>query len=51
MSKVIKNGTIVTADRSWTADMLYKHRRIISLGPDLVAPRKVEHTGIPVAGA
>ena len=29
MSKVIKNGTIVTADRTWKADVLVKHDKIV----------------------
>ena len=35
MSKVIKNGTIVTADRTWKADVLIKHGKIVGIGPDL----------------
>jgi dihydropyrimidinase len=35
MSKVIKNGTIVTADRTWKGDVLVKHDKIIGIGPDL----------------
>jgi dihydropyrimidinase len=35
MSKVIKNGTIVTADRTWAADVLFEHGKIIGIGPDM----------------
>ena len=35
MSKVIKNGTIVTADRQWKADVLIEGERIAEIGEDL----------------
>ncbi len=35
MSKIIKNGTIVTADRTWKADVLIKHDKIIGIGEDM----------------
>ncbi len=45
MSKVIKNGTIVTADRSWKADLLFKHGKIIGIGPDLHGDHEFDATG------
>jgi dihydropyrimidinase len=45
MSKVIKNGTIVTADRSWRADLLIQHGRIVATGPDLHADHEFDATG------
>lgn len=45
MSKVIKNGTIVTADRTWRADILIKHGKIIGIGPDLHADHEIDATG------
>ncbi|RVB73750.1 MULTISPECIES: dihydropyrimidinase [unclassified Mesorhizobium] len=45
MSKVIKNGTIVTADRSWKADVLFKHGKIIAIGPDLHGDHEFDATG------
>ena len=35
MTKVIKNGTVVTADRSWKADVLFSHGKIVAIGSDL----------------
>ncbi|MEM9902587.1 MAG: dihydropyrimidinase, partial [Pseudomonadota bacterium] len=35
MSKVIKGGTVVTADRQWTADVLIEGEKIVEVGPDL----------------
>ncbi|TJW09563.1 MAG: dihydropyrimidinase [Mesorhizobium sp.] len=45
MSKVIKNGTIVTADRTWKADVLVKHGKIIAIGPDLHGDHEYDATG------
>ena len=45
MSKVIKNGTIVTADRSWKADVLIKHGKIEAIGPDLHGDHEFDATG------
>ncbi|MBZ0164493.1 MAG: dihydropyrimidinase [Notoacmeibacter sp.] len=45
MSKVIKNGTIVTADRTWKADVLIKHDKIVAIGPDLHADHEIDATG------
>src|SRR5690554_3424548 len=45
MSKVIKNGTIVTADRSYKADVLFKDGRIIGIGPDLHGDHEFDATG------
>ena len=35
MSKVIKGGTIVTADRSYVADVLIEGETISAIGPNL----------------
>ncbi|PAP94758.1 dihydropyrimidinase [Mesorhizobium wenxiniae] len=45
MTKVIKNGTIVTADRTWKADVLFKHGKIIAIGPDLHGDHEFDGTG------
>ncbi|MFZ1775383.1 MAG: amidohydrolase family protein, partial [Rhizobiaceae bacterium] len=45
MSKVIKNGTIVTADRTWKADVLIKHDKIVAIGPDLHGDHELDATG------
>jgi len=45
MSKVIKNGTIVTADRTWKADVLIKHDKIEAIGPDLHGDHEFDATG------
>jgi dihydropyrimidinase len=45
MSKVLKNGTIVTADRSYKADVLFKHGRIEAIGPDLHGDHEFDATG------
>jgi dihydropyrimidinase len=45
MSKVIKNGTIVTADRTWKGDVLFKHGKIIGVGPDLHGDHEFDATG------
>lgn len=45
MSKVIKNGTIVTADRTWKADVLIKHDIIVGIGHDLHADHELDATG------
>ena len=45
MSKVIKNGTIVTADRTYKADVLIKHGRIEAIGPDLSGDHVFDATG------
>lgn len=45
MSKVIKNGTIVTADRTWKADVLIRHGKIEAIGPDLHGDHEYDATG------
>lgn len=45
MSKVFKNGTVVTADRTWKADVLVKHGLIEAIGPDLHGDHEFEATG------
>jgi dihydropyrimidinase len=45
MSKVIKNGTVVTADRSWKADVLVEGETIRAIGPDLKGDEVVDAEG------
>ncbi len=45
MSKVFKNGTVVTADRTWKADVLVKHDKIVSIGPDLHGDHEYDASG------
>ena len=39
MSTVIKNGTVVTADLSYKADVLVEGGKIVQIGADLVTDR------------
>ena len=45
MSTVVKGGTVVTADRSYPADMLIEGGTIASIGPDLTGDRVLDATG------
>jgi dihydropyrimidinase len=45
MSKVLKNGTIVTADRTWKADVLVRHDKIVAIGHDLHGDHELDCTG------
>ena len=45
MSKVIKGGTIVTADRSWKADLLVEGETIQQIGPDLHGDEVIDAEG------
>ena len=45
MSKVIKGGTIVTADRTWRADVLVEGEKITSIGEDLSGGEVVDAEG------
>ena len=44
MSKVIKNGTIVTADRTWKADVLIEGETIRAIGADLKGDETIDAT-------
>ena len=44
MSKVIKNGTIVTADRTWKADVLVKHATPLAGTRAELLPQMAEDT-------
>ncbi len=44
-SKVIKGGTIVTADRTYTADVLVEGGRITKIGPDLSGDTVLDASG------
>jgi dihydropyrimidinase len=45
MTKVIRNGTVVTADRSWKADVLMQHGRIAAIGSNLHGDHEFDATG------
>ncbi|TPL87475.1 dihydropyrimidinase [Mesorhizobium sp. B2-3-14] len=45
MTKVIKNGSIVTADRTWKADVLMQHGKIVAIGSDLHGDHEYDATG------
>jgi dihydropyrimidinase len=45
MSKVIKGGTIVAADRSYEADVLVEGEKIAAIGPNLKGDEVVDATG------
>ncbi|TWG93299.1 dihydropyrimidinase [Mesorhizobium sp. J18] len=45
MSKVIKNGTIVTADRTWKADVLIDGETIVDIGENLSGDEVIDATG------
>ena len=45
MSKVIKGGTVVTADRSWKADVLIEGEVIKQIGEDLVGEQYIDAEG------
>ncbi|CCV07845.1 D-hydantoinase/dihydropyrimidinase [Mesorhizobium metallidurans STM 2683] len=45
MTKVIRNGTIVTADRTWKADLLMQHGRIVAIGSNLHGDHEFDATG------
>ncbi|MDW3221538.1 MAG: dihydropyrimidinase [Paracoccaceae bacterium] len=45
MSKVIKGGTIVAADRTYKADVLVEGERISAIGPDLTGDTVIDAAG------
>ena len=45
MTTVIKNGTIVTADLTYQADVLIDEGKIIEIGPNLTADDQLDATG------
>jgi dihydropyrimidinase len=45
MTKVIRNGTIVTADRSWKADILIEDGKIARIGQNLSGDEVFDATG------
>ncbi|SNT01502.1 dihydropyrimidinase [Antarctobacter heliothermus] len=45
MTTVIKNGTIVTADLSWKADVLVDRDKIIEIGDNLSGDKELDATG------
>ena len=45
MSKVIKGGTIVAADRSYEADVLIEGEKIAQIGPDLSGDQVIDASG------
>ena len=45
MTTVIKNGTIVTADLTYKADVLVDQGRIVEIGHGLAGDRELDATG------
>ena len=45
MSTVIKNGTIVTADRTYKSDVLIENGKIVSIGTNLSGSDELDATG------
>ncbi len=45
MTRVIKNGTVVTADRTYKADVLFQHGKIVAIGSDLHGDHEFDATG------
>ena len=45
MSTVIRNGTVVTADRSFAADVLVEGETIAAIGPDLKGDTTIDAEG------
>ncbi|OSP54951.1 dihydropyrimidinase [Pseudoruegeria sp. SK021] len=45
MSKVIKGGTVVTADRQFVADILIEDEKIVEIGPDLSGDEVIDASG------
>ena len=44
MTTVIKNGTVVTADRQWKADVLIEGETIAAVAPDLSGDEIIDAT-------
>ncbi len=44
MSKVIKGGTVVTADRQWKADVLIEGEKIVQIGESLTGDEVIDAT-------
>ena len=42
MSKVIKGGTVLTADRTWKADVLVEGEKIAAIGENLSGDEVVD---------
>ena len=45
MTKVIKGGTIVTADREWKADILIENEKIKQIGENLKGDETIDAEG------
>ena len=45
MTKVIKGGTIVTADREWKADVLIENEKIKQIGENLKGDETIDAEG------
>ncbi len=45
MTRVIRNGTVVTADRTYKADVLIQHGRIVAIGEGLHGDHEYDATG------
>ena len=44
-TKVIKNGTVCTADRTWKADVLIEDEKISRIGEDLMGDEVIDAEG------
>ena len=44
MSKVIRGGTVITADRTWKADVLVEGEKIAAIGENLTGDETVDAT-------
>ena len=45
MTKVIKGGTVVTADRTWKADVLIEGEKIVRIGEGLIGDEYIDAEG------
>jgi dihydropyrimidinase len=45
MTTIIKNGTIVTADLTYPADIAIEHGKITAIGPDLKGDTTLDASG------
>ena len=48
MTKVIKGGTILTADREWKADILIENEKIKQIGENLKGDETIDAEGASV---
>ena len=48
MSLLIKSGTVITADKSFRADVFCEKEQITRIGPDLQAPPAAVTDGVEI---